>query len=267
MIASGRVRTQVVALEGSVERARAAAVRCAGLDNIEVVCGSLASYDDAEVLTSRRGWPAARVPVIWPCKRPVTAFPAGAEARRRLRAELGLDHDDVVILTAARMYPQKRPLDLVELARRVQDLGRVRFLIVGGGDLESEVDRAIAASGARIRRLPFRDDIPELIAACDLGCLVSEFEGLPVFLLKCLQAGRPFLGTDVGDMGGLLRATGAGIVVDTPGDLAALEAAVRRLADGNQRSQLAAKAAAAAARFDPAACAAAYGDVFLGRTR
>jgi len=37
---------QVVALEGSVERARAAAVRCAGLDNIEVVCGSLASYDD-----------------------------------------------------------------------------------------------------------------------------------------------------------------------------------------------------------------------------
>jgi glycosyltransferase involved in cell wall biosynthesis len=224
----------------------------------------------AEVLTSRRGWPAARVPVIWPCGRPATAFPAGAaaaEARRRLRAELGLGHDDVVILTAARMHPQKRPLDLVELARRVQDLGRVRFLIVGGGDLESEVDRAIAASGARIRRLPFRDDIPELIAACDLGCLVSDFEGLPVFLLECLQAGRPFLGTDVGDMGGLLRATGAGIVVDTPGDLAALEAAVRRLADDNQRSQLAAKAAAAAARFDPAACAAAYGDVFLGRTR
>jgi glycosyltransferase involved in cell wall biosynthesis len=224
----------------------------------------------AEVLTSRRGWPAARVPVIWPCGRPATAFPAGAaatEGRRRLRAELGLDHDDVVILTAARMHPQKRPLDLVELARRVQDLGRVRFLIVGGGGLESEVDRAIAASRARIRRLPFRDDIPELIAACDLGCLVSDFEGLPVFLLECLQAGRPFLGTDVGDMGELLRATGTGIVVDTPGDLAALEAAVRRLADGNERSRFAAKAAAAAVRFDPAACAAAYGDVFLGRTR
>ncbi len=224
----------------------------------------------AEVLTSRRGWPAARVPVIWPCGRPATAFPAGAaatEGRRRLRAELGLDHDDVVILTAARMHPQKRPRDLVELARRVQDLGRVRFLIVGGGGLESEVDRAIAASRARIRRLPFRDDIPELIAACDLGCLVSDFEGLPVFLLECLQAGRPFLGTDVGDMGELLRATGAGIVVDTPGDLAALEAAVRRLADGNERSRFAAKAAAAAVRFDPAACAAAYGDVFLGRTR
>jgi len=207
--------------------------------------------------------------VIWPCGRPATAFPAGGaavEVRRRLRGELGLGPDDLVILTAARMHPQKRPLDLVELARRVADLDRVRFLLVGGGELEAAVDRAIAASGARIRRLPFRDDIPELIAASDAGCLVSDFEGLPVFLLECLQAGRPFLGTDVGDMGELLRSTGAGIVVDTPGDLDALEAAVRRLTDPAERARLAARAAAAAARFDPAACAAGYAEVFLGRT-
>ncbi len=60
--------------------------------------------------------------------------------------------------------------------------------------------------------------------------------------------------------------TGAGLVVDTPGDLDALEAAVRRLADADERARLAANAAAAAARFDPAACAAAYAEVFLGRT-
>jgi glycosyltransferase involved in cell wall biosynthesis len=223
----------------------------------------------AEVLTSRRGWPAARVPVIWPCGRPTTAFPAGAaavEARRRLRGELGLGPDDLVILTAARMHPQKRPLDLVELAHRVADLDRVRFLVVGGGELEAAVDRAIAASGARVLRLPFRDDIPDLIAASDAGCLVSDFEGLPVFLLECLQAGRPFLGTDVGDMGELLRSTGAGLVVDTPGNIDALEAAVRRLADAAELARLTANAAAAAARFDPAACAEAYADVFLGRT-
>jgi SAM-dependent methyltransferase len=42
----GETGATVVALEGSVERARAAALRCAGLDTVEVVCGSLASYDD-----------------------------------------------------------------------------------------------------------------------------------------------------------------------------------------------------------------------------
>jgi glycosyltransferase involved in cell wall biosynthesis len=223
----------------------------------------------AEVLTAERGWPAARVPVIWPCGRPRSAFPSPASldtTRRRVRGKLGIGHDELVILTAARMHPQKRPLDLVSLARRVADLERVRFLVVGGGELEGAVDLAIAARGARIHRLPFRDDIPELIAASDAGCLVSDFEGLPVFLLECLQAGRPFLGTDVGDMGELLRSTGAGLVVDTPGDLDALEAAVRRLADPGLRAQLAANAVAAAPRFDPASCAAAYAGAFLGRT-
>jgi len=207
--------------------------------------------------------------VIWPCGRPRSAFPSPESLdalRRRVRGELGLGPDDLVILTAARMHPQKRPLDLVELARRVSDLDRVRFLVVGGGELEAAVDRAIATSGARIRRLPLRDDNQELIAASDAGCLVSDFEGLPVFLLECLQAGRPFLGTDVGDMGELLRSTGAGLVVDTPGDLDALETAVRRLADPAERARLSANAAAAAARFDPAACAEAYAEVFLART-
>ena len=44
----GETGARVVALEGSIDRARAAALRCAGLDTVEIVCGSLASYDDAE---------------------------------------------------------------------------------------------------------------------------------------------------------------------------------------------------------------------------
>jgi glycosyltransferase involved in cell wall biosynthesis len=224
----------------------------------------------AEVLVEQRGWPEERVPVIWPCGRPTSDFPAEGErdaVRRRLRDELGFADDDVIFLTAARMHPQKRPLDLVALADRVGDLERVQLLVVGGGDLEAEVDRAIAATGARIRRLPFRTDIPDLIVACDVGCLVSDFEGLPVFMLECLQAARPFLGTDVGDMGKVLRGTGAGIVVARPGDLAALEQAVRRLADDAERARLADRAAAAAARFEPAVCAEAYAEAFRGEAR
>jgi glycosyltransferase involved in cell wall biosynthesis len=220
----------------------------------------------AEVLTTDRGWPSDRVPVIWPCGRARSAFPPLDEwqsVREEIRSEIGLNPEDLVLLAAARMHPQKRPLDLVELASRVKDLEHVQFLMVGGGDLEDEVDAAIAVSGARIRRLPFRIDIPELIVASDVGCLVSEFEGLPVYLLECLQAGRPFIGTDVGDMGDVLRRTGAGIVVDRPGDLDGLEAAVRRLADPDEWTLVAELAAASSDRFDPRHCAQAYAEVFL----
>jgi glycosyltransferase involved in cell wall biosynthesis len=221
----------------------------------------------AEVLTGERGWPADRVPVIWPCGRPPSAFPPvadRAQVRREIRRQIGIGADDVVFITAARMHPQKRPLDLVQLARRVRDLEQVQFLLVGGGELEEEVDRAIATAGARIRRLPFRTDIPDLIVASDVGCLVSDFEGLPVFMLECLQAGKPFLGTDVGDLGEVLRRTGAGVVVDRPGDLAALEAGVRQLADADEWSAMARCAVDSAALFDPSACAEAYRAALFG---
>jgi len=222
----------------------------------------------AEVLTGERDWPSDRVSVIWPCGRASENLPepnTREETRRRLRTELGLSNKDLVFLSAARMHPQKRPLDLVALAARTRDLDHVHYLMVGGGDLEDQVDATIEETeGVRIRRLHFRTDIPELILAADVGVLVSDFEGLPVFLLECLQLGRPFLGTRVGDLGQVLDETGAGIVVEQPGDLEALEAAVRALDDPGLRAEFAENAARAAPLFGVEACAEAYSKVLSG---
>jgi len=222
----------------------------------------------AETLVAR-GWEAARVPVVWPCGRPATTIPTGTEAeaaRLAIRDRLGVAPQEILILTAARAHPQKRPLDWVELARRCRDLP-VRFLWVGGGDLESELDRAIAALGSdRIRRLPFRDDVPALLAAADIACLVSEFEGLPVFLIEALQSGRPFLCTNVGDVGRVLRGSGAGKVSGPPGDLDALEAALREMLPDAAREAMGRAALRTAGRFDVASCASRYLEVFRSAT-
>ena len=214
------------------------------------------------VLNTERGWPGDRVPVVWSCGRAPEDLPPEEERpkiRERIRAELGLPDDAVVFLTAARMHAQKRPLDLVRLAKRLRDRPEVWFLVVGGGPMEDDVDRAIAeAEVTNIRRLPFRTDVPELILASDAGLLVSDFEGLPVFLLECLQLGRPFVGTDVGDLGAVIRETGAGMVVNEPGDIEGLASAVVRMLDEGLRTRLAAAAAAAGPRFGPERCAERY---------
>ncbi|HEV3400514.1 MAG TPA: methyltransferase domain-containing protein [Acidimicrobiales bacterium] len=44
----GETGADVVALEGTLDRARAAAARCEGLDNVEVVCGPVESFSDDE---------------------------------------------------------------------------------------------------------------------------------------------------------------------------------------------------------------------------
>jgi len=217
-------------------------------------------------LVNEREWPAERVRVVWPCGRRAADLPepaAAADIRRRLRGELGIGENDVLFLTAARLHPQKRPLDLAALAARLADRPEAVFLWVGGGELEDEFDRVCAvAAGGRVRRLPFRSDVPELAVAADVGCLVSEYEGLPVFMLECLQLGRPFLATDTGDVGRVLTPARAGIVAGPPGDLDRLERAARDLCGADLRIELGRNAAAAAERFSPARAAADYAEVF-----
>ncbi len=219
----------------------------------------------AEALASERAFPRERAPVLWPCGRAPGAFPAAADraaTRRRIRAELGVADDRLLVLTAARAHPQKRPLDWVTLADRLR-ARPFELLWVGGGDLERELDRALAAAAApHARRLPFRDDIPELLTAADVACLVSDFEGLPVFLLEALQAGCPFVGTDVGDIGRVLLPSRAGLVSGPPGDVEAIARALETLLDRDLRASTARAAEAAAADFGVAACADRYGALF-----
>jgi glycosyltransferase involved in cell wall biosynthesis len=133
------------------------------------------------------------------------------------------------------MHPQKRPLDVVRLARRMANRN-VHFLLVGGGPLDRAVDRELARRPLHnLTRLPFRHDTDELIEAADVCLLASEYEGLPVFLLEGMARGIPCVATAVGDIPHLL-ADGGGLVSGQPGDIAGLERAVEALVDDRRRA-------------------------------
>jgi len=223
----------------------------------------------ARELGGTYGWSTDRVPVVWPCGRAEEELPPAAsrqETRNRLRTELKIDPEACLFLTAARMHPQKRPLDLVRLAAAAPP--HCVFLIVGGGPMEEQVDRAIAESGLdNIRRLPFRRDIPDLILAADVGLLVSAFEGLPVFALECLQLGVPFIGTRAGDLEMLLEKTNAGICSGEPGDIGALADAVGVMRDDAARKVFAERAFRAGREASPARCAREMRSVLEGGSR
>jgi glycosyltransferase involved in cell wall biosynthesis len=183
-------------------------------------------------LVTERGVPDDRVATIY--------HAVGAPGRRdeerrsRLRRELGVDDDTVVVGTFIRMHPQKRPLDVVDIARRMTG-DKVHFLLVGGGPLDDDVDREIARDRPRnLTRWPLHDDATPLYDAVDLCLMTSDFEGLPVFLLDGLARSLPCVATAVGDIPSLLR-DGGGMVVKRPGDLDGLVAAIRSLLDDEVR--------------------------------
>ena len=186
----------------------------------------------ARALIGERGVPAERVVVIHHAVGPPP--PPDPARQASLRAELGVDDDTVVIGSFIRLHPQKRPLDIVRLARRMAS-DRVHFLMVGGGPLDDAVDREIERDPPpNLTRWPLHPDASELYPALDLCLLTSDFEGLPVFLLDGLARGIPAVATAVGDVP-LLLSEGGGEVVERPGDLDALAAAVRRLLEPERR--------------------------------
>jgi glycosyltransferase involved in cell wall biosynthesis len=219
----------------------------------------------AQALTDERGVPEERVATIHHAVG--TPEPRDEGRRTALRRSLGVDDDTVVVGTFIRMHPQKRPLDIIRLARRMK-AEPVHFFLVGGGPSDTEVDREIERDPPpNLTRWPMETDASPLYDALDLCLMTSDFEGLPVFLLDGLARGIPCVATAVGDIP-LLLADGGGRIVDHPGDLDALATAIKSLLDNETRRVEGEKGrASVAARFGLDRYVAAYEAVIFPKTK
>jgi glycosyltransferase involved in cell wall biosynthesis len=132
-----------------------------------------------------------------------------------------------VVLTVARLDPQKGLRDLVEAAALVE---RAVFLIVGDGPervaLESQIEHR--GLSERVRLLGFRSDIAELLAGCDVFVLPSLFEGLPLSILEAMAAGKPVVATRIGGNADAVVDRETGLLVPVA-DPAALASAITTL--------------------------------------
>jgi glycosyltransferase involved in cell wall biosynthesis len=120
--------------------------------------------------------------------------------RFEVRAELGINGQDPVIVTVANFKPHKNPLlGLKAFARVLARLPDAKWVFVGGGD-RAEFDNELARRclEPHVRILGWRQDVPHLLAAGDVYMLPSDFEGLPRSILEAIAAGLPIVSTDVG---------------------------------------------------------------------
>lgn len=182
-----------------------------------------------------------------------------AELKRRF----GLPEDRPVVGFLARMHPQKRPHDFVALAQRFRP-EEATFVLVGDGPLAEAIDGQVARLALpHLVRLPFHKPFADVLAACDVVVVLSQYEGLPLVLLHAQAMGRPVVATDVGAIREVLEHTGGGIVVDRIGDVGAVEKAVRRALAG--RPDVARVRARVVERFDVSVAAKLYGESFRRR--
>lgn len=114
-----------------------------------------------------------------------------------VRAALSGGSARPIILTVARLHQQKGHVYLLEAAAMVPD---ALFILAGDGPERPFLEKRARGLGleARVRFLGQRQDIPLLLASCDLFILPSLYEGLPLSVLEAMAAGKPVVATAIG---------------------------------------------------------------------
>lgn len=142
-----------------------------------------------------------------------------------------------MILTVARLDRQKGLGYLVEAAALVPD---ALFVVAGDGRERGALEAQTRTLGLedRLRLLGHRDDVADLLAACDLFVLPSLFEGLPISVLEAMAAGKPVVATRIGGTTEAVEDGVTGLLVP-PRDPGALAGAIRTvLADSSLAKRL-----------------------------
>ena len=122
----------------------------------------------------------------------------------------------------------------------VREFPQTRFLLAGDGEQRKDFERQVAEVGLK-KQFSFlgrRDDVPRILAACDIAVLPSRAEGLPNAVLEYLAAGLPTVATRVGGNAEIVENGRTGLLVPPEESGALGEALLRLLRDPEFASRL-----------------------------
>ncbi|NND55256.1 MAG: glycosyltransferase [Gammaproteobacteria bacterium] len=146
-------------------------------------------------------------------------------------SEWQLPDNALKVALVANLRPRKGLPVLIEATRHLPPEAPVHFLLMGANTEDPDVQALVAQAAApeRIHLLGYRDDAPEVVAACDVIILpTTKREGLSRAIIEGMAYGRPAVVSDTGGNAELVADGESGYVVPAS-DPAALAAALESL--------------------------------------
>jgi glycosyltransferase involved in cell wall biosynthesis len=197
------------------------------------------SQDIARHLRRTAGRSASKVEVLY---LGVGDPPSVARGPEQVRTELGLPADATLVVSVARLAPQKALEILFDALRLLR--GDAHLAIVGEGPQRDELERVSRRLqiADRVHFLGFREDVADFISAGDVFCLSSIWEGVPLAAQEAILLGTPVVGTDVGGMRELISNKVSGRLVP-PRDPAGLAEALDEVLTDGERAATYARSA------------------------
>lgn len=155
-------------------------------------------------------------------------FHPDAEARARMRVELGLGDDDVAMLYVGRLNRDKGILDLLAAFRQLRPTHPAARLIMVGPDDGGFAPLFAAEPG--VRHVGYTPAVESYMAAADILCLPSYREGFGLVLVEAGASGLPVVASRIYGITDAVVDGETGLL-HRPGDVADLTAQLLRLLD------------------------------------
>ena len=153
------------------------------------------------------------------------------QARQRIRQELNIKDDEILIGVVSRLEQVKgieyliEAFSLLELPHQ-----HIRLIIIGTGTQENALRNKATLCGraGSVTFAGFRPDTAACLEAIDLFVLPSLAESHSIGLLEAMRAGKPIIATDVGGNTESVRHEREAIVIP-PANAGAIVQAINRL--------------------------------------
>jgi len=184
----------------------ALAERLAARTTAAIICVS--NYDRELALKFKVAAPE-KLALIYNGVDPTPLLSARGEQVRR---EFGLGKAPVLAMVG-RLAPQKDPLTLLEACKLLE--ADFRLMIVGDGELRGRAEALVSQGNLRDKVIftGERQDIPGILAACDILVLSSRWEGLPLVIIEAEIIGLPVVASAVGGVPELIEDGVTGFIV------------------------------------------------------
>lgn len=126
----------------------------------------------------------------------------------KIRSELGIPEDAIVIGNVAVFRFQKRLVEWLQVIKKIREKNpNVYGIIVGAGPLEEEIKKEWRALG--LENIVFfpglKTNVKSYFEAMDIFMMSSSFEGLPIALLEAMSMECAVVSSDAGGIKEVIR--------------------------------------------------------------
>lgn len=159
---------------------------------------------------------------------------------KELKAELGIEPDQKVMIHVSNFRNVKRVQDVVETFSQARQQLDCKLLLVGDGPEMGRIIQQVQDLGLEddVLFLGKRDSLAEFYNISDIKILLSEKEAFGLVLLEAMACGVPVIGSDIGGMPEIIEPGVNGYLVELGDTKQAAEYAIEMMSDENKLEEL-----------------------------